>query len=63
MTAQVTEATPLSRGVGQSTLEGELQGPDYGRQQFQPPQLHQWGSKSIAYFVGTDGGGDGIAAL
>ena len=24
MTAQVTEATPLSRGVGQSTLEGRV---------------------------------------
>ena len=39
MTAQVTEATLQSRGVGQSTLEGESQGPDYGRQQPQPPQL------------------------
>ena len=39
MTAQLTEATPPSRGVGQSTLEGESQGPDYGRQRFQPPQL------------------------
>ena len=39
MTAQVTEATLQSRGVGHSTLEGESQGPDYGRQQSQPPQL------------------------
>ncbi|CAE7397602.1 GIP [Symbiodinium sp. CCMP2592] len=39
MTAQVTEATPLSRGVGHSTLEGELRGPDYGGQQSMPPQL------------------------